>query len=192
MTPRYTSALALAAEAHEGQNRKGTPIPYITHPVAVAALVARYGGSEDQQIAALLHDVLEDAGEQWAPRIEAFGPQVLAIVLGCTDGTPDATGKKAPWRERKEAYLAHLADTQGDTLLVLGCDKLHNLQSIHLDLTEIGPAVFDRFKAGRDGTLWYYDRLVKTFEGRNSAVAPALRAELAAVLERLAQDIEEH
>lgn len=185
MTPRYTRAILLAAEAHEGQPRKGTPIPYITHPVAVAALVARYGGNEDQQIAALLHDVLEDAGEHWAPRIREMGNQVYAIVRGCTDGTPDESGNKAPWKERKETYLAHLAHATGDVLLVSGCDKLHNLQSIHLDLTETGPAVFDRFKAGREGTLWYYGRLVETFEARGSAVAPALRAEMTAVLDKL-------
>ena len=99
MTPRFTKAITLAAEAHEGQERKGTGIPYITHPVAVAALVARYGGDEDQQIGALLHDVLEDAGEDWALRIAEFGDPVLSIVRSCTDGTPDAvTGEKAPWR----------------------------------------------------------------------------------------------
>lgn len=185
MSPRYTLALSLAAEAHEGQNRKGTPIPYITHPVAVAALVARYGGNEDQQIAALLHDVLEDAGEHWTQRIEALGGRVLDIVRGCTDGTPDESGHKAPWRARKEAYISHLSAAPDDVLLVSACDKLHNLQSIHLDLTEIGLDVFDRFKAGRDGTLWYYQQLAETFEERGSRVAPALRAELNAVMARV-------
>ncbi len=81
MTPRFTQAITLAAKAHEGQLRKGTAIPYITHPVAVAALVAQYGGDEDQQIAALLHDVLEDGGPQYAAQIgEQFGPRVLAMV----------------------------------------------------------------------------------------------------------------
>ena len=185
MTPNYTRALLLAAEAHEGQLRKGTNIPYITHPVAVAALVARYGGNEDQQIAALLHDVLEDAGEHWAPSIKVFGASVYSIVRACTDGTPDADGRKLPWKERKEAYLAHLADTPEEALLVSGCDKLHNLQSIHLDLKEIGPAVFDRFKAGREGTLWYYNQLVEIFTKRETAVAPALNAELSAILRKL-------
>ena len=110
MTPRFTKAISLAARAHEGQNRKGTPIPYITHPVAVAGLVAQFGGDEDQQIAALLHDVLEDGGPQFAAEIEReFGTRVLTIVEGCTDGVPDATGQKSPWAVRKQAYITHLA-----------------------------------------------------------------------------------
>lgn len=178
MTPRFTRALTLAAEAHEGQERTGTGIPYITHPVAVAALVARYGGDEDQQIGALLHDVLEDAGEEWTPRIAEFGDRVLSIVRACTDGTPDATtGQKAPWRVRKEAYLAHLAETPNDALLVSACDKLHNIQSIHLDLTEIGAVVFDRFTASQDETLWYYRRLAEIFSARNVAPSSAIMRE---------------
>lgn len=178
MTPRFTKAITLAAEAHEGQSRKDTGIPYITHPVAVAGLVARYGGDEDQQIGALLHDVLEDAGEEWAPRIAEFGKRVLSIVRACTDGTPDATtGQKAPWRERKEAYLLHLIETPDDALLVSACDKLHNIQAIHLDLTEIGTAVFDRFSASRDETLWYYRSLVDIFSARKISPATALRHE---------------
>jgi (p)ppGpp synthase/HD superfamily hydrolase len=174
MTPRYTQALNLAATAHEGQKRKGTPIPYISHPVAVAALVASYGGDEDQQIAALLHDVLEDAGESWAPRIAEFGPRVLDIVRACTDGTPDATGGKAPWRERKEAYLAHLSSTPDDALLVSACDKLHNIQAIAHDLANIGPAVFGRFNAGQDQVLWYYSQLANIFTARQVTPAAAI------------------
>ena len=186
MTPRFTKAITLAAKAHEGQERKGTGMPYITHPVAVAALVARYGGDEDQQIGALLHDVLEDAGEAWAPRIAEFGERVLSIVRACTDGTPDATtGKKAPWQERKEAYLAHLADSPDDALLVSACDKLHNIQAIHLDLTEIGVAVFGRFKAGQEGTLWYYKSLAEIFQARQCAPASAIAREYEQILASL-------
>ncbi|KAB7623624.1 HD domain-containing protein [Alkalilimnicola sp. S0819] len=184
MTPRFTQALAVAAEAHERQARKGTDVPYITHPVAVAALVARYGGDEDQQIAALLHDVLEDAGEHWTPRVRAFGEVVYEVVLGCTDGLPDARGNKPEWHTRKRAYLAQLDAAPERTLLVAGCDKLHNLQSIHLDLTEIGPGVFERFRAGREGTLWYYEQLVALFQRRRSPLAPPLNAELQAVLRK--------
>jgi (p)ppGpp synthase/HD superfamily hydrolase len=183
MTPRYTQALLLAAAAHEGQRRKGTGIPYITHPVAVAGLVARYGGDEDQQIAGLLHDVLEDAGPAWRPAIDEFGPRVLAMVEACTDGTPDpGTGKKAPWKERKTAYLAHLAETPDDALLVACCDKLHNAESILLDLTETGPGVFDRFSASREQTLWYYRELARLFTERHAAPAPALARTVAAIV----------
>ena len=116
MTPRFTQALHLASRAHEGQRRKGTAVPYITHPVAVAGLVAQYGGDEDQQIAALLHDVLEDGGPYFAPEIKyAFGDRVLAMVEGCTDGVPDVNGNKPEWSERKQAYLRHLASVPNET-----------------------------------------------------------------------------
>lgn len=190
MTDRFNRALQLAIEAHAGQVRKGTEnaaglaLPYITHPVAVAALVQRYGGTENQVIAALLHDVLEDGGPQWAEPIrEAFGADVLELVEFCTDGLPDETGRKPPWRERKEAYVAHLRETEGPGLLVSACDKLANLQAIMLDLTEVGEAVWARFTGKKAGTLWYYGALVEAFAGRVPvALNLALERDLAAML----------
>lgn len=180
MTPRYTAALLLAARAHQGQCRKGTPIPYITHPVAVAALVAHYGGDEDQQIAALLHDVLEDGGLQYAGEIlGAFGARVLAIVEACTDGVPDTHGQKAPWAQRKQAYLDHLGSAPDEVLLVSGCDKLSNARAIVDDLLTVGPIVFERFSAGQSGTLWYYAALAKLFAERGAPVHAALAATVA-------------
>lgn len=186
---RFEAALCLAAQAHRGQVRKGTAnasglaLPYITHPVAVATLVQRHGGDAEQIIAALLHDVLEDGGAHWAEPIAAgFGPEVLALVRFCTDGVPDAAGHKAPWRVRKEAYLAHLARATGPGLLVSACDKLANLQAIHLDRLECGAVVWSRFSAGRAGTLWYYGALVETFVGRvPTALDQALSREWQAV-----------
>lgn len=129
-----------------------------------------YGGDEDQAIAGLLHDVIEDCGLEHADRLRAlFGARVADIVLGCTDGAPDEAGEKAPWRDRKEAYLSHLADADLDTLLVSACDKLHNARSIVADVRAIGPDVFSRFKAGREGTLWYYGRLAEVFAERLGA-----------------------
>ncbi len=192
MTPfatRFDAALCLAAQVHRGQVRKGTAnglglaLPYITHPVAVATLVQRYGGDADQIIAALLHDVLEDGGEQWAERIAAeFGAEVLGLVRFCTDGVPDAAGQKAPWRARKDAYVAHLKDSTGPGLLVSACDKLANLQAIHLDRVECGAVVWSRFSAGLTGTRWYYKELVATFAGRvPTALDQALHREWQAV-----------
>ncbi|HPB76997.1 MAG TPA: HD domain-containing protein, partial [Chromatiaceae bacterium] len=155
----------------------------ITHPVAVAALVQRYGGSEEQILAALLHDVLEDGGPTWREPIRAaFGDGVLALVEFCTDGVPDAAGHKPPWRGRKEAYLAHLRTATGPGLLVSACDKLTNLQAILLDLTEIGEAVWARFTGGKAGSLWYYAELVAAFAGRVPLpLEQALRRDLAVV-----------
>lgn len=172
---KYLEALILAGEAHEGQVIKGTAIPYITHPVGVARLVGLYGGDIDQQIAGLLHDTLEDGGPHYRdPIYEKFGPSVLAIVEGCTDGVPDASGKKEPWKERKVRYLQHLASADSRTLLVSGCDKLFNAQAIVEDLRRIGTAVFERFTAKREGTLWYYGELAQIFTAAGMPMAGEL------------------
>lgn len=190
LSESFVAALTLAAEAHRGQVRKGTEnalglaLPYVTHPVTVATLVQRYGGNEAQILAALLHDVLEDGGSRWARQIrEAFGAEVLALVDFCTDGVPDETGRKSPWRERKERYIAHLRAARGPGLLVSACDKLANLRAIQLDLTEIGADVWNRFTGGKDGSIWYYQSLADAFSGRiPEALERALRRELGAVL----------
>ena len=109
LSEKYREAVGYAAAAHAEQVRKGTNIPYVSHPIAVSALVVEHGGNEVQAIAALLHDVLEDCGAHHAPVIaERFGSEVLKIVEGLTDGVPDDHGVKPLWRERKELYLAHL------------------------------------------------------------------------------------
>ena len=109
LTENFSSAVSLAAQAHAGQVRKGSSIPYIAHPLGVASLVLEFGGDEEQAIAGLLHDVIEDGGAQFREPIQRlFGDRVLAMVETCTDGVPDASGKKEPWQERKERYLAHL------------------------------------------------------------------------------------
>lgn len=183
---RLSSALALAVQAHDGQVRKGTAIPYIAHPMGVASIALDFSATENQAIAALLHDVLEDGGPHYAPLIEAqFGAEVLALVQACTDGVPDASGVKADWGERKRAYLAHLAQAPAEVLLVSGADKLHNARAIVSDLITIGPEVFKRFKAGRDGTLWYYRALADVFTQRRAPVAVSLEAEVRQ-MERLA------
>ncbi len=147
----YAEALIYSATAHHGQYRKGTAIPYVAHPMAVSALVIELGGSEEEQaIAALLHDVLEDCGAHHAPHIEGrFGAEVLRMVKGLTDGVPDASGVKPAWRQRKEAYLKHLARVEMDTVLVSACDKLHNAMAIADDHATVGDEVFARFSQRR-------------------------------------------
>lgn len=173
--PRLHEAVDYAAEAHQAQGRKGTSAPYLSHPLGVSSLVLENGGDEDQAIAALLHDVLEDCGgHHEGPIREAFGDRVAAIVIGCTDGLPDAAGEKLPWADRKRAYLTHLQSTDVATLLVSACDKLHNARAIGSDL-EAGHTVFDRFKAGRDPTIWYYEELLEIFAGRLGAAHSVVR-----------------
>lgn len=108
---------------------------------------------------------------------------MLAIVQGCTDGSPDAAGKKAPWRERKEAYLAHLGEAGKDVWMVSGCDKLNNARAILDDLQTVGVAVFDRFTAKREGTLWYYSALSQVFTDAEAPMCEELAATVAQIEE---------
>jgi GTP pyrophosphokinase len=184
-SPRLSAAFEHARAAHGGQLRKGTAIAYISHPMSVSALVMEHGGDEDQAIAGLLHDVIEDCGAQHEPLIrERFGDRVADIVLACTDGVPDSSGNKAPWRARKERYLAHLETANEDTLLVAACDKLHNARAIANDLAA-GHDVFARFtEAGRDGALWYFGEIVRIFRrrlGETSALFRELEAAVASM-----------
>jgi (p)ppGpp synthase/HD superfamily hydrolase len=182
-TQRFFEALAYATAAHDGQVRKGTSLAYITHPVAVAELVIEFGGDEEQAIAALLHDVVEDCGKTVDEIKVRFGDRVALIVAGCTDGIPDNIGGKPAWRDRKEAYIEHLVDAGADTLLVSICDKIHNARCIRDDVAVIGFAVFDRFTTGYDGTRWYYHALLEVFDNRLGSTAPVVGA-LREALER--------
>jgi (p)ppGpp synthase/HD superfamily hydrolase len=129
--------------------------------MAVASLVLEFGGSEDEAIAALLHDVLEDGGAGRAPEIEAkFGSAVLAIVRECSDSEPKAGEAKPPWKERKQAYVDSLPKKSGSALLVTACDKLHNLTAIVRDYRNLGDAVWDRFNSNLDDNVWYYSEMI--------------------------------
>lgn len=175
LTNLFSEALSVAIQAHHGQMRKGTNIPYIAHPMGVASIALEFGANETQAIAALLHDVLEDGGPEFTDVIRnAFGEEVLAIVEGCTDGYPDKNGVKADWWARKKCYLDHLSTASEDVLLVSGADKLHNARAILSDLEETGESVFGRFKAGKEGTLWYYRSLTELFLNRQAPMAKQL------------------
>jgi GTP pyrophosphokinase len=164
----------LAFGLHGEQRRKGTNIPHLAHLVAVSALVLEHGGDQDRAVAALLHDAIEDCGaEHEAAIAQDFGPRVAAIVRACTDAD---TLPKPPWRARKEADLAHLAEVSAEALLVSACDKLHNARAIVADLRALGPVMMTRFTGGLDGTLWYYQSLLEAFEAR--LPNPRLLAEL--------------
>ena len=189
VTDRFTQAVDYARIAHATQFRKGTSIPYLYHLLGVASIVLEYGGNEDQAIAGLLHDVLEDCGAKHEPIIRSqFGAAVADIVQACTDGTVEeksdaanAGNKFENWRMRKLNYLAHLRTEAAAVLLVSGCDKLHNARAIVGDLEhpEVGPKVFERFTAGRGGTLAYYHSLSEIFRDRAAPMALAFEAVVA-------------
>lgn len=182
-TDRISAAFALAALVHEKQTRKSTNIPYISHPMAVAAQVAVWGGSEDQFIAALLHDVVEDGGAQYMPVIEEhFGKHVLDLVMACSDAAPQRGQPKGAWIERKEKYIANLRSAADEVLLISAADKWHNLASILADAKQLGEAVFDRFirqdferTDKKKMVLWYYKELLAVYRERNVPVVVELK-----------------
>lgn len=165
----FEKALSYAFHAHRSQTRKGTDTPYIGHLLGVASLAIEDGGDEDQAIAALLHDAVEDQGGQARLKdIEAnFGPRVAAIVEACSDS--DVVGEKPPWRPRKETYLKHLESAPPEVLRVSAADKLYNARAILADYRALGDGLWARFNASRDDILWYYTSLASLFRRRGPA-----------------------
>ena len=163
---RLQRAFRYAAEKHEGQTRKQTAVPYLSHLMAVASLVLEAGGDEDMAIAALLHDVVEDCGGM--PRLrevrKMFGPRVAKIVNGCTDSFGEP---KAEWVERKKEYLREVKHADIETRLVSSSDKLHNVRTILTDYRRDGEAIWARFSGKKDGTLWYYRALSDEYQRRS-------------------------
>ncbi len=152
--PRFDEALRLAAAKFRGVRRKATGIPYIAHLLWVTATVAEHGGDEDQLIAAVLHDYLEDVEGSTSAELEhRFGKRAAWLVLELSDTT---TRPKPPWKERKERYLAHLEHADPDVKLISAADKLHNILSCVRDYRTDGEELFERFRGGREGTLWYF------------------------------------
>ena len=185
--PRYLDALAWAADLHRGQVRKGSTVPYVSHLLTVSALVWEAGGDEDQAIAALLHDAVEDQGGR--PRLDEirqrFGDAVADIVDGCTDSYSEPGEPKKPWIERKVAYLTRMQTLPPSTLLVACADKLHNVGCVIDDHAERGEAALAKFKATPGQTRWYYEQARQIFEER-LATSPLTRRYRIAV-DRLAE-----
>lgn len=186
LSHRFTQALVYATELHAEQIRKGSKVPYISHLLGVASIALEYGADEDEAIAALLHDAIEDQGGQTV-RAEIrvrFGERVTEIVDGCTDTD---TTPKPPWAERKKAYIARISSTLPSVRLVSAADKLHNIRSILKDYRTQGDVVWDLFKGGKQGTLWYYRSLVAAFHKADSTPIVIELDRLVTELERLVE-----
>lgn len=182
---RFREALQYASELHAGQVRKGSPVPYFAHLMSVAALVLEDGGGEEEAIAALLHDAVEDQGGD-ATRDEIrrrFGDRVAGIVEDCSDAW---TKPKPPWQERKERHIERLRSAPGEVLRVMAADKLHNARSLVGELQRDGEAIWSRFRGGRDGTLWYYRTLTELLTKESDGPLARELARVVGELERLA------
>jgi (p)ppGpp synthase/HD superfamily hydrolase len=157
---RLADAFALAVELHADQVRKGSTIPYITHLMAVAVIVGEHGGNEDQLIAALLHDAVEDQGGR--PMLQKirdrFGAHVADLVEACTDAFERP---KPPWKQRKLDFLARIPAAPPDARVIIAADKIHNVRSMSSDYKTVGERLWDRFTASPEDTLWYYSAVLE-------------------------------
>src|ERR1700736_52963 len=183
LTAHFEDALVFATQLHAEQTRKGTTTPYIAHLLGVTSIVLEQGGNEDEAIAALLHDAIEDQGGAFT-REEIrcrFGDTVVAIVDGCTD---TEVMPKPPWRGRKEAYIAHLRQASPEVRLVSAADKLHNARTILADYRVLGDTLWQRFTGGKKGTLWYYRSVVNAL--REVGPAPLIEE-----LDRVVTEVEQ-
>ena len=190
LTDKFTDALRLAHRYHADQWRKGTGIPYFSHLLQVAGLVIEAGGDEDQAIAGLLHDAVEDAedrSEAEARRKEIraeFGARVVDLVDGCTDGNPDEK-EEMDWIDRKLRYVGHVeVEADEDVLLISVADKLHNARAILRDLRAEGPGLWSRFSGKKLGSLWYYRSLVDAYRARGLATYVGELDEVVTAIER--------
>ncbi|WP_424950313.1 HD domain-containing protein [Deinococcus sp.] len=187
---RFDQALMLASEWHHGQYRKvpdgeQPTIPYLSHLLGVASLALEFGASEDEAIAALLHDALEDGpditkrtpADLRAEMVAKFGESVAALVDAATDDKPLPNQPKKDWATRKRDYLHHLEAATPSELLVSASDKLYNARSILVDVLSApaGEDVFERFNQKRDGTLQYYRLLADTYT--RAATRPEVAAQ---------------
>jgi len=174
--------MAYAVEIHAGQTRKGGSTPYVSHPMAVCSLVLEDGGSEDEAIAALLHDAVEDGGGP--PVLEEirrrFGEEVAGIVWDCSDTDEDP---KPPWLERKTRHIAHIRQAGHAARRVACADKLHNARSVLFDYHVVGEELWGRFNGTREQVLWYFRSLVETF--RETGTGP-----MSDELDRVVSEIE--
>ena len=184
MTKRFTDALAYADRLHRGQLRKGNGCPYISHLLAVASLVMESGGDEDECIAALLHDAVEDqGGSRTAERIrQRFGARVAGIVEACSE----RKSAGMTWKARKQTAVRRVAEADPSALLVVSADKLHNVRSLITEHHTRGEQIWEQFKGGRDGTLWYYRAMTNAI--RRAGGSP-LGAELEAAVRTLEAEV---
>jgi (p)ppGpp synthase/HD superfamily hydrolase len=168
LSERFEEALVYAAQLHVNQRRKVRNTPYVAHLLSVAALVLEDGGDEDEAIAALLHDAVEDqGGENTRTEIRRrFGERVAAIVDGCTE--PERVGNQS-WREHKLAYLEQIRQASTSVQRVMLADKLHNARSLWVNLYLEGDRVWTEFRGSRSDVLWLQQAQVRVFEELQSS-----------------------
>ena len=164
-SPTLDRALAVSATAHRHQERKGSQVPYIIHPVHVAILLMRHDFPEEVIVAALLHDVVEDTTVTVEELARDFGPEVARLVAAVSEQKLEGT-ELLPWRHRKEAQLAHLKSADRHIAAIKTADALHNLRATLSDLHRQGNQVWQRFRGSQTEHLWYYESLSEVLKSK--------------------------
>ncbi|HEY3353859.1 MAG TPA: HD domain-containing protein [Polyangia bacterium] len=167
----FVEALVYAAQAHGATTRKGTTLPYVLHPIEVAATLLRHGASRELVTAGLLHDVVEDTGTSVDEIRAHFGGEVAALVAAVTEQKLNAQGEERDWRVRKDEQLAHLAQAPRDVALLKAADTLANARAIVGDWKQVGDVVWERFNAGKERQAWYYTQVFEVARMRLGAHA---------------------
>lgn len=184
-SPLVERAMRVAAKAHRHHHRKGSDLPYITHPGHAAMILLRAGINDDEVLAAaLLHDVAEDTEHTLEMLANDFSPKVVALVAAMTERKHDHNGRKRSWQERKDEHLQHIVHEPWEARAIVLADKLHNLGSMLVDL-ENGEDVWSRFSAPRERVLWYYREMIAAAEQGDLRLVP-LAAECRSLVKRLA------
>ena len=188
LTGRFAEAVRWASHLHADQARKGTRIAYVSHLLAVASLVLEDGGTEEEAIAGVLHDAIEDCHVSEAEIRARFGGLSAEIVVACSEG-PGGPRDERTWHERKQAYIHKLetAALSPGAYRVTAADKLHNARSILTDLREHGPTVWDRFHADASDQRQYYLEVARVLGDRSDSV---LTRELRRVVDELVEEID--
>jgi GTP pyrophosphokinase len=192
---RFEQALAFTNQLHRKQKRKTSGVPYVGHLLGVAAMVIEDGGGEDEAIAALLHDSLEDQGRHYQGGVPAlaaeierrFGGEVRRMVEALTECSSDEeraiSDKRERWRAHKRAYFAQIASAGPDVRRISCADSLYNTRSLAMGFRQLGPRLWTRFMTGRgDDQIWAYRSAAEAFRAAGTG---HLADELAAAVDEL-------
>ncbi|MDK8726675.1 MULTISPECIES: HD domain-containing protein [Corynebacterium] len=183
---RLMRGIAIASRAHDGHYRKGSGVPYISHPMSVMLIAASVTNDEDVLLAALFHDILEDVPENYsrAEMEDEFGPRVVEIVEGVTKDS-----SLPSWQERADAYLEQLSHGSEESVIVAAADKFHNLSQTLEDLDRDGHALWERFRSTPSQQLWWYTSVRNVIAERLPDLP--LLADLGVLIERLDSWVQE-
>lgn len=186
ISSKVNLALKVASKAHRDQMRKGTDIPYISHPVAVAMIISKYTTDENTIIAGILHDILEDVKPTVYSETDMrndFGDEVVKIVKDVSEDKTAGEPEK-PWIERKKGYLAHLDSVEDKrSLIVSTADKIHNLTDILEEYERVGDNIWQKFNADKDDEIWFYSEFLKIIEKKQ--IPEQMKIDLTSLVYRL-------